>query len=125
MNTTTVTNSDAHWSALGGLWMAYGISRLVVAALLVSYSAVATVMFGALLVRVSDALHMMAIFHFFYLLAILVTILSGLCSVFAGLSLLGRRSPARFFSIAASFLSVSDIPFGTTLGIYTLILFLR
>lgn len=45
-------NPIAHWKTLGGLWIVYGVIRQAVALLLVVYNGVATVMFGALLVRV-------------------------------------------------------------------------
>jgi hypothetical protein len=35
----------------------------------------------------------------------------------AGLALLANRQPARMLALVASVLSVSEIPFGTTLGI--------
>jgi hypothetical protein len=42
----------------------------------------------------------------------------------AGLALLANRRPARKLALLAAFLSVSEIPIGTTLGIYTLIVLL-
>ena len=112
-------------STLGSLWVAYGILRLLAAILLVLYSGTATVMFGALLTRVPDPLTLMTIFHVCYVATIIVTILAGLFGLFAGLALLAAKSSARSLSIVASVLSVSDVPLGTTLGIYTLFAFLR
>jgi uncharacterized membrane protein len=118
-------NTGRNWGLLGSLWIVYGIVRIAVSILLVLYSGEATVMFGALLSRVAEAFTFMAIFHFFYVVAIIVTALSGLFGILAGLALLARSASARILSLVASFLSVSDIPVGTTLGIYTLILFLQ
>jgi uncharacterized membrane protein len=123
-NAATIT-PPVNWNTLGSLWIAYAILRLIVAILLVLYSGTATVMFGALLTRVPDPLTLMTIFHVCYFVAIIVTILSGLFGLFAGLALLARNSSARSLSIVASLLSLSDLPFGTTLGTYTLILFFR
>jgi hypothetical protein len=67
----------------------------------------------------------MTVFHFFYVVAIIVTVLAGLFGILAGLALLAARPSARSLSLIAGFLSVSDIPLGTTLGIYTLIIFLH
>lgn len=117
--------SDANWSTLGGLWTVYGIIRLAAAIVLVLDNGVATVMFGALLSRVGNPFLWMGVFHFFYAGAVVVAILAGVFSLLAGLSLLAGRASARSLSLVASFPSVSDIPLGTTLGIYTLILFLR
>ena len=110
---------------MGSLWLIYGVIRLAVVILLILYSGTATVMFGALLSRVPDYLSLMTIFHFFYLVAVIVTTLAGLFGILAGLALVAGRPSARSLSLAAGFLSVSDIPIGTTLGIYTLIIFLH
>jgi len=109
---------------LGSLWIVYGVIRLAAVILLVVYSGTATVMFGALLSRVPDPSTLMSIFHILYVVAIIVTALAGLLGLLAGLALLAGRTSARPLSLAASFLSLCDIPLGTTLGIYTLVIFL-
>jgi uncharacterized membrane protein len=124
-NTVAARIPGRNWGALASLWIVYGILRLAVAIVLGLYSGTATVMFGALLTRVPDYIPLMSLFHFFYAVAILITILSGLFGILAGLTLLAGKSSARSLSIVAGLLSVSDIPLGTTLGIYTLIFFLR
>jgi hypothetical protein len=126
MSTTSspAQNSRANSATLGALWIIYGILRLVAAILLLVYTGTATVMFGALLTRVPDPATLMTTFHIFYIAAILVTALSGLFGLMAGTSLLTAKPFARSFSLLAAFLSLSDLPFGTTLGIYTLIVFL-
>ena len=120
---STAQNPRANSSTLGALWIVYGILRLVAVILLVLYAGTATVMFGALLTRVADYASFMAIFHVFYIAAIIVTALSGLFGLFAGLALVSGKS-ARTLSLVAAFLSLSDLPLGTSLGIYTLIVFL-
>lgn len=110
-------------STLGALWIIYAILRLVAAILLVLFSGTATVMFGALLNRVPDPYTLMSTFHVLYVGAIIVTALSGIFGLLAGLALLAGKS-ARTLSLVAAFLSVHDLPLGTTLGIYTLIVFL-
>lgn|SRR5271157_5633015 len=119
----TPQSPRANSTTLGALWIVYAILRLVAVILLVLYAGTATVMFGALLTRVVDYASLMAIFHIFYIAAIIVTALSGLFGLFAGLALLAGKS-ARTLSLVAAFLSLSDLPCGTTLGIYTLIVFL-
>jgi hypothetical protein len=122
-NSATPQNPRANSTTLGALWIVYAILRLVAVILLVLYAGTATVMFGALLTRVVDYAALMAIFHILYIAAILVTALSGLFGLLAGLALLAGKS-ARTLSLVAAFLSLSDLPLGTTLGIYTLIIFL-
>jgi len=116
-------NPRANSTTLGALWIVYAVLRLIAVILLVLYAGTATVMFGALLTRVADYASFMAIFHILYIAAIIVTALSGLLGLFAGLALIAGKS-ARTLSLVAAFLSLSDLPLGTTLGIYTLIVFL-
>ena len=125
MSTSSATpqNPRANSSTLGALWIVYAILRLIAVILLVLYAGTATVMFGALLTRVVDYVALMAIFHILYIAAIIVTALSGLFGLLAGLALLAGKS-SRTLSLIAAFLSVADLPLGTTLGIYTLIVFL-
>jgi uncharacterized membrane protein len=123
-NAVAPRNPRGNSSTLGSLWIVHAVLRLVAVILLVLYSGTATVMFGALLTRVADPFTLMAIFHVLYIAAIIVTALSGLFGLFAGLALLSGKSAARSLSLVAAFLSLSDLPLGTTLGIYTLILFL-
>jgi uncharacterized membrane protein len=122
-NAVATRNPRANSSTLGALWIVYAILRLVAVILLILYTGTATVMFGALLTRVPDPFTLMTIFHILYITAILVTALSGLFGLFAGLALLAGKS-ARTLSLLAAFFSLSDLPLGTTLGIYTLIIFL-
>ena len=123
-NAVAARNPRANSSTLGSLWIVYAILRLVAVILLVLYTGTATVMFGALLTRVSDPYTLMTMFHILYIAAIIVTALSGLFGLFAGLALLAGKASARGLSLVAAFLSLSDLPLGTTLGIYTLITFL-
>jgi hypothetical protein len=125
MSTSSATpqNPRANSTTLGALWIVYAILRLGAVILLVLYAGTATVMFGALLTRVVDYASLMAIFHILYIAAIIVTALSGIFGLIAGVALLAGKS-ARTLSLTAAFLSVADLPLGTTLGIYTLIVFL-
>jgi hypothetical protein len=123
-NAVAARNSGGNSSTLGALWIIYAILRLVAVILLVLYTGTATVMFGALLTRVPDPYTLMTTFHILYIAAIIVTALSGVLGLFAGLALLAGKSGARTLSLAAAFLSLADLPLGTTLGIYTLVVFL-
>jgi len=124
-NDAVARNPGGNWRNLGLLWIVYAVIRLAAVILLVVYSSTATVMFGALLSRVPDPFTLMNIFHVVYLLAIIVTALGGIFGLLAGSALLAGRAAARTLALAAGFLSLCDIPLGTTLGIYSLIIFLR
>ena len=109
---------------LGGCWIVYGVIRLVLATLLVLYSGTATVMFGALLSRVPDPFTLMSVFHFMYIVMIVLSVVCGILGIMAGLALLGGKQSGRMLALIGGFLSLSNIPLGTTLGIYTLVVFL-
>jgi uncharacterized membrane protein len=115
----TTTNNPRRLLAL--LWIIYGIIRLAMSVVLFVFTPTATVMFGALLTRVPDPFTLMSEFHIWYTCAIILSVLCGIFGLIAGLSLLGTGRTARTLALIAAFLSVSEIPLGLTLGIYTLV----
>jgi len=117
-------NLSGHRQILGVCWLVYAIFRFIMGICLVLFSGTATVMFGALLSRVADPFALMSDFHIVYAGIVVLTVLCGLFGLLAGLALLANQRPARMLALLAAFLAVSEIPFGTTLGIYTLIVLL-
>jgi hypothetical protein len=109
---------------LGIFWILYGIARFVMALWLAVFTPTATVMFGALLTRVPNPFSLMTVFHFLYLGIILWSAACGVFGILAGFALLAGRNFASGLAVIAAVLSLSELPLGTTLGIYTLILFL-
>ena len=116
--------SDGRAGWLGILWAIYGVSRLVIALVLVLFSATATLMFGALLSRVPNPFALMADFHLLYVCIIIWNILSGIVALIAAAGLLGRKGSAWKLAILAAFLALPVPFFGIMLGVYTLIVFL-
>ena len=116
-----VQNPIGHFRTLGGFWAVYGVMRLVMVLCLLIYGRTATLMFGALLSRVPDPFALMGVFHFLYTILIVLSAVSGLVGFVAGLALLGGQRSGRRLALIAALLSVSDIPLGITLGIYTLV----
>jgi len=114
-----------HARTLGIFWVAYGLFRLAMAVWLVGFGGTATVMFGALLSRVADPFTLMSEFHFLYAAAVILSVVCGLLGLFAGLALLGGRRQGRSLGMVAAFLSLPNMPLGTILGIYTLIVSFR
>jgi hypothetical protein len=106
---------------LGVFWLVYGIFRLLVGICLALCSGTARVMFGALLTRVPDPYTLMSAFQIIYVGIVALAVLGALFGILAGLALMANQRAARMLALVAAFLSVSAIPFGTTLGIYTLI----
>ena len=116
-----VQSSNGYYRGLGGLWIVYGVIRLIMVLCLLVYGSTATLMFGALLSRVPDPFALMGIFHLLYTVMIALSAVCGLIGIIAGLALLGRQRSGRKLALIAAILAVSDIPLGTTLGIYTLV----
>jgi hypothetical protein len=106
--------------ALGDCWIVYGLIRLVVAAAMFVWSAIATVMFGALLNRVPDPSTLMAIFHAFYWGMAILAVLGGVLGLLAGVALIRGQRSARGLAISAGVVALPDLPLGTALGGYTL-----
>jgi hypothetical protein len=119
-----INDVRANHKPLAVCWLLYGILRLAMAVWLVSFTPIATVMFGALLVRVADPFSMMSAFHIFYSFAILLSAVCGVIGLLAGLALLSGWRAGRILALIAGFLSLSELPLGITLGVYTLIILL-
>jgi len=109
---------------LGGCWIVYGVIRLIMAVCLFLYSGTATLMFGALLNRVPDPFTLMTAFHVIYAAMIALSVVCGILGIIAGLALLAGNPSGRLLALIAGFLSLSNIPLGTTLGIFTLVVLL-
>jgi hypothetical protein len=117
-------NLSSHRRLLGYCWIVYGILRLIAAIWLVLFSPTSTVMFGALLNRVPNPFALMGDFHVIYVGLVVLSLFCGLFGILAGLALLTNQRSARMLALLTAFLSVSEVPFGTTLGIYTLMVLL-
>ena len=118
-------NTNRQIRTLGICWIIYGVFRLIVAVWLVSFSNTATVTFGALLARVPDPFAMMTNFHFVYAFIEALSVICGVLGIFAGWTLLAGQGFGRTLALIAAFLSISAIPLGMMLGVYTLIVLLR
>ena len=106
---------------LGLCWIVYGVLRLAVTFWLLTFTTTATLMFGALLTRVPDPFSLMSLFHFLYLGVMIWSAVSGVVGILAGVTLLSGQRSARPLAIAAALLSLSELPFGIALGVYTLV----
>ena len=117
-------NAGEHRGMLGACWVTYGVLRIGVGIWLILFSGTATVMFGALLSRVANPFALMSDFHIIYGGLVVLSVVCGIFGILAGVALLANQRAARTLALIAGFLSVSEVPFGTTLGIYTLVVFL-
>ena len=106
---------------LGLCWIVYGVLRLAMTFWLLTFTTTATLMFGALLTRVPDPFSLMSLFHFLYLGVMIWSAVTGVVGILAGVTLLSGQRSARALAIAAALLSLSELPFGIALGVYTLV----
>jgi hypothetical protein len=117
-------NLSAHRQTLGVCWVVYGILRLILGIILVLFGGTATLMFGALLSRVPNPFALMDYFHIVYICVVVLMFAGGFFGILAGVALMANQRSGRMLALIAAFLSVSEIPIGTTLGIYTLVVLL-
>jgi hypothetical protein len=110
-------------SILGPCWIAFGIFRLIVAVWMLSFAGTATVMFGTLLNRVPNPYALMSAFHLIYSGWLVLSAASGIFGILAGVALLTGAGVSRMLALVAAFLSVAFVPMGTTLGVYTMVVF--
>jgi hypothetical protein len=66
----------------------------------------------------------MTAFHVIYTAMIVLSAVCGILGIIAGLALPAGNRSGRTLALVAGFLSLSNIPVGTTLGIYTLVVLL-
>ena len=109
---------------LASCWIVYGIVRVCLGAALMVFTPTATVMFGALLGRVPNPYSLMGLFHAIYALLIALSFVCGILGVLGGMAMLGNARAGRTLLIVASLLSLSEMPVGIALGVYTLVVLL-
>jgi len=110
---------------LGICWIVYGIFRLGMGVAALLFTPTATVMFGALLTRVANPFAWMDLFHLLYACCTILSFVCGILGAVGGLALLRSSASGRSLLLIASFLSLSDLPFGIAISTYTLIVLLR
>jgi hypothetical protein len=120
-----VARVEGRSSPLGMCWIVFGIFRLIVAVWMLSFAGTATVMFGTLLNRVPNPYSLMSAFHIIYTGWMVLSAASGIFGILAGITMLTGSAVSRMLALVAAFLSVAFLPVGTTLGVYTMVVFLR
>ena len=110
---------------LGICWIVYGVFRLAMGVAAVLLTPTATVMFGALLTRVANPFAWMDFFHLLYACCTILAFVCGVLGIIGGLALMRTPASGRALLLAASFLSLSDLPFGIAISVYTLVVLLR
>src|ERR1700684_1249104 len=119
----TSIEPEGTYGTLGVLWSFYAILKFAGAVFIVIYTPTLTVMWGAIITRVPNALALMSFFHVFLVFAMVLNIIAGIFALLAALALLGRAGSSRTMALVASFFALIDGPLGIALGAYTLVVF--
>jgi len=106
---------------LGMCWIVYGLYRVAMGIMALIIAPTATVMFGALLQRVPDPFTWMSVFHAVYMGWIGLSFVCGALGILGGLALMRSARDCRMLLLAASCFSLSDLPVGIAISVYTLI----
>jgi hypothetical protein len=122
--TADLASPGDHRRILGSCWIVYGIARVLLAFWLLAFHITAKLMFGALMTRVPNPYTLMDSFDVFYIAIVIFSVICGLLGVLAGLALLAKWYAGRPIALAAAFLSLSELPLGLMLGVYTIVVLL-
>jgi hypothetical protein len=115
-----------HVRVLGVLWLVYSIFHILMSVCTLAFS-------HYFLPAMQDAFShgnipfpfpIFRFMHMFYALSAIYGVATGIPGIFAGVALLQGKRMARALAIVAAFICVISIPFGTAIGIYTLVILL-
>jgi hypothetical protein len=115
-----------HVRVLGILWLVYSIFHIVMAVWTLAFS-------HYFLPAMQDAFAhgnipfpfpIIRFMHMFYALTAIYGVATGILGIFAAVALLQRKRIARGLAIVAAFICVISLPFGTAIGVYTLVILL-
>jgi Na+/H+-dicarboxylate symporter len=119
-----MTNHNRRFHTLGILWTAYGILMLAAGLWIVLYNRTLTLMWGAIVSRVPDPFTWMDAFHFFLVLAVIMSVISAIFSLLAAAALLGGTASARKLGLIAALFAMLGTPLGIALGVFTVAILL-
>ena len=112
-----------HVHVLGILWLVYSIFRIVMAIWILAFSHFFLPMMQDAMSH-TDTPFPFPIFqflHLVYAISAAYGVAAGVLGIFAGEALRQRKPVARALAIVAAFSSVISFPFGTAIGVYTLV----
>ncbi len=111
---------------LGILWAVYSGFRILMAAWTVAFSREFLPLMGSIIPKDANVdftpfLHLAA---GFYLVSAVYAVLAGAAGIWAAWAILKRERSGRMIALVIAFISLISIPFGTALGVYTLVVLL-
>jgi len=105
-------------------WAAYGLVCLGFGALMVICSDDAAAIAWPIATRLDNPVRLLDIFHVAYTGVVVLSAVCGILGLLAAAALARRNPAGRKLALVAGFLSLSRIPLGITLGVYTLVVLL-
>jgi hypothetical protein len=108
-----------HYGTLGILWIVYGIVMIMAAAFMVVYDGTLTLMWGAIVTRVPNALTWMSAFHLFLGATVVMALISAFFSLAAGFALMRGAGSSRKLGLIAAAFGLLGAPPGVALGAFT------
>jgi len=115
-----------HLNIMGILWAVYGAFRIVMAAWTLVFSHFMLPMLVQFFPR-EDGRPLFPLFHLlhgFYVFIAVYSILTGILGIWAAWAILRHEPWGRTLALIAGFVSLISIPFGTAIGVYTIIILL-
>ena len=115
-----------HVRVMGILWLVYSIFHIVMAVWTLAFSHYFLPAMQEAFARANTPFPfpIFRFMHMFYALTAVYGVATGILGIFAGVALLQRKRGARVLAIVAAFICVISIPFGTAIGVYTLVILL-
>jgi hypothetical protein len=115
---------NGHVRVMGILWAIYSGFRILMALWTIVFSRMMMPMFESFIPRDADA-NVMPLFHImsgFYLASGIYSVLAGAVGFWAAWALLKHEPNGRILALVIAVISLISIPFGTGLGVYTLVI---
>jgi ABC-type glycerol-3-phosphate transport system permease component len=115
-----------HLKILGILWAVYGAFRIVMAAWTLVFSHFMLPMFVQFISQ-EDGRSLFPLFHFlhvFYVVIAIYSVVTGILGILAAWALMRHEPWGRTLALVAGFVSLINIPYGTAIGVYTIIILL-
>jgi zinc-ribbon domain len=117
---------NSHVRVMGILWAIYSGFRILMALWTIVFSRLLMPMLQNFIPHDSDV-DVMPIFHMmsgFYIVSGIFSVLAGAVGFWAAWALLKHQPNGRILALVVAVISLISIPFGTALGVYTLVVLL-
>ena len=122
---TDASRVNAAHPILGALWGVYGVLMIALGAWIVLYERTLTLMWGAIINRVPDPFAWMDAFHLLVALAVIIIVVTAVCSLFAAVGMFTGARFGRTMGLWAAALGLMTSPPGAALGAFTAALLIR